>query len=199
MPNSVDRRSDLLVAVTPLIAGTAVGAVTNSGPRWWYRLLSKPSWTPPSWVFGPVWTVLYLLQGIALVQVLRTGRREAALRRRINVFGAEHQVGEVAHDAAVMADGTGGTTAVDTRVRPAVAAFGLQFALNLAWSLIFFGQKAPRWAAVELAALLAALWTTFFAFARVRLSAALLLVPYLAWSSFAGLLNLDVARRNPKP
>ncbi|MFN8629288.1 MAG: TspO/MBR family protein [Chloroflexota bacterium] len=193
MDNSADRRSDLLVAVAPLVAGTAIGVATNSGGQWWYRLLSKPSWTPPAWVFGPVWTVLYLLQGIALVQVLRAGRRRAD-DRKVNVFGTEHDLAEVSPTDTEI----GAPSRAADRVRPAVAAFGLQFALNLAWSVIFFGQRAPKWAALELAGLLAALWATFFAFARVRLSAALLLLPYLAWSTFAGLLNVDVVRRNPR-
>jgi translocator protein len=190
MSNSIDRRSELVVAVAPLVAGTAVGALTNSGGRWWYRLLSKPSWTPPDWVFGPVWTVLYLLQGIALVQVLRTGRRARAQGRRINVFGTVHDAAEVSRPETELAV----EPPAARRARPALVAFALQFGLNLAWSAM---QRAPRWAAVELAALLVALWTTFFAFARVRVSAALLLLPYLAWSSFAGVLNLDVVRRNP--
>jgi translocator protein len=200
MAKPVDRRSDLLVAVAPLVAGTAIGAATNSGGRWWYRLLSKPSWTPPDWVFGPVWTVLYLLQGIALVQVLRAGRRGRAGANKVNVFGTEHDLAEVSPTTVddVDASAPGTPAAPVSRVRPALAAFGLQFALNLAWSVIFFGQRAPKWAALELAGLLAALWATFFTFARVRVSAALLLLPYLAWTSFAGLLNADVVRRNPR-
>lgn len=39
----------------------------------WYRVLAKPSWTPPGWIFGPVWTVLYILMGYAAYRVHGTG------------------------------------------------------------------------------------------------------------------------------
>lgn len=42
-------------------------------PGEWYYQLTQPSWTPPSWVFGPVWTLLYLLMGIAAWRVWLTG------------------------------------------------------------------------------------------------------------------------------
>lgn len=40
-----------------------------AGPSPWYDSLEKPAWTPPAWVFGPVWTLLYLLMGIAAWRV----------------------------------------------------------------------------------------------------------------------------------
>lgn len=47
----------------------AVVAVAASGalfmPGTWYRSLSRPSWTPPDWLFGPAWTVLYLMIAVA--------------------------------------------------------------------------------------------------------------------------------------
>ena len=44
----------------------ALGAVvTIDGVRTWYSALIRPGWTPPNWVFGPVWTLLYLLMAVA--------------------------------------------------------------------------------------------------------------------------------------
>jgi translocator protein len=49
----------LAVALVPSLAGILVR------PGAWYAQLDKPAWTPPSWVFGPAWTTLYTLMGIA--------------------------------------------------------------------------------------------------------------------------------------
>ena len=79
----------------------------------------------------------------------------------------------------------------------AQAAFGLQLALNLAWSFVFFGSRDPRGALGVVGMLWLAILGTIVAFWRVRPAAALLLVPYLAWVSFASLLNAEIVRRNP--
>lgn len=62
-------------------AAAAVGALfTSPNVPGWYADLDKPSWTPPSWVFGPVWSLLYLLMGISAWQVWRkAGFRLAAV------------------------------------------------------------------------------------------------------------------------
>ena len=62
-------RSVVLLAVCiliPLVSGAAVGILTTSGVTGWYTELNKPWFTPPNYVFGPVWTVLYILMGISL-------------------------------------------------------------------------------------------------------------------------------------
>lgn len=48
-----------------LLTGVCGSVFTTRNVRSWYPSLVKPSWTPPSWVFGPVWTVLYVLMGLA--------------------------------------------------------------------------------------------------------------------------------------
>jgi benzodiazapine receptor len=52
----------------------AIGTWANfPNSREWYPLLNKPSWNPPSWIFGPVWTTLYVLMGVAVWRAWRTG------------------------------------------------------------------------------------------------------------------------------
>lgn len=49
------------------------GLATVEGTRGWYPTIAKPTWTPPSWLFGPVWTVLYAAMGVAAWRVWRIG------------------------------------------------------------------------------------------------------------------------------
>lgn len=74
--------------------------------------------------------------------------------------------------------------------------FGLQLALNGLWSFIFFRRRSPLYALVEIAFLWLAILLTVLAFARVSRRAALLLLPYLLWVSFAALLNFEIWRLN---
>jgi len=76
--------------------------------------------------------------------------------------------------------------------RPALALFILQLALNLGWSLIFFGAQAIGAAFVEIGVLWLAILATLIAFYRIDRRAGLLLAPYLAWVSFATLLTASL-------
>ena len=82
-------------------------------------------------------------------------------------------------------------------VRLATVLFGLQLALNLGWSWVFFARRSPGPALVEIALLHLAITATILAFGRIRPRAALLLLPYLAWVSFAAALNAEIVRLNP--
>jgi translocator protein len=73
--------------------------------------------------------------------------------------------------------------------RGALALFGLQLALNILWSLIFFGLESPGAAFVEIAALWLAVAATLIAFRRIKPLAGWLFVPYLLWVSYAAVLN----------
>ena len=71
-------RSSRLVALALWIAlcvggGALIGVTTQAGDSPWYASLNKPSWTPPSWVFAPVWTTLYAAMGVAAWLVWREG------------------------------------------------------------------------------------------------------------------------------
>lgn len=80
--------------------------------------------------------------------------------------------------------------------RPALVLFTAQLILNLAWSPVFFGLHQARVAFAIIALLTLDVVVTILLFARVRRSAALLMVPYLAWLVFAACLNLAIVRLN---
>lgn len=74
-------------------------------------------------------------------------------------------------------------------MRIALILFGLQLILNTVWSVIFFGLHNPGAALMEIALLWCAIIATMIAFVRVSKPAVWLLVPYIAWVSFAAYLN----------
>jgi len=76
--------------------------------------------------------------------------------------------------------------------RGAFAWYAIQLALNLTWSLLFFGARAPGAALIEVIVLWIAIVATATAFWRFDRLAAVLLVPYAAWVGYAGLLNASI-------
>ncbi len=79
----------------------------------------------------------------------------------------------------------------------AIVAFVVQFALNLSWTPVFFGMHEMRIALTILGTLTVLVLITTVLFWRVRKLAGLLLLPYLAWVCFAGVLNYEFLRLNP--
>jgi translocator protein len=147
----------LFVAVS--FAAGAVGALfTGVTESPWFRNLERPAWYPPEWVFGPVWSLLYLLMGVAAWLVWRPRGWEGA--------------------------------------RAPLTLFGAQLVLNAAWTWIFFGLRMPGPAFVEIVALWLVLLATIVAFWRVSRLAGGLMVPYLAWVTFAAALNFAIWRLN---
>ena len=149
----------ILCLVIPVFVGALSGLNNADSVDTWYREIARPSFTPPSWVFGPVWTTLYLAMGFAAFLVWRSGpgRRE---------------------------------------VRVALWAFAIQLVLNALWSPLFFGLKNLGLAFAEIVVLWAAIAVTLTLFWRRSALAGLLLVPYLAWVSFATALNFAFWRLN---
>lgn len=140
-----------------------VGTVLGRPSRDYYRRLDKPPYSPPGWLFGIVWPILYTLMGLSHFLVRRRGIKDPRYR-----------------EAA----------------QRAMLPFSLQWSLNALWSALFFGMRAPFLALAEIALLWASIVATMRSFGRVSRLAAWLLVPYLAWTSFAALLNWEVWRRN---
>ena len=81
--------------------------------------------------------------------------------------------------------------------RRVVAAFAVNGALNVSWSVLFFRLQRPAWALVEVLALWVSILVLIRVCAAVWRPAAWLLAPYLAWVSFATVLNAAIVRLNP--
>lgn len=144
----------LIVSVVGTVAAGAVaGIATGSSVGGWYREIAKPTWTPPGWLFGPVWTMLYIAMAVALWVACRAKPAEA---------GA------------------------------ALAFYASQLALNLVWSVFFFLLRRPDLALADLVLLWLAIGATTVVFWRASPLAGSLMLPYLAWVSFAGCLNAAI-------
>jgi len=142
------------------LAGIIGSVFTFEAIPTWYATLNKPFFSPPSWVFGPVWTALYLLMGIAAYLVWERG--------------------------------IGNKT-----VKSALGLFGIQLALNTLWSIAFFGFRSPLAGVVIIILLWVAIAATIKAFWGISRTAGYLMLPYIAWVSFAAVLNAAVALLNP--
>jgi benzodiazapine receptor len=79
----------LLCIALPLLAGAIGSLYTMSSIPTWYATLNKPAFTPLNWVFGPVWTTLYVMMGISLYLVVRGGLDAAPVRQGVFLFAAQ--------------------------------------------------------------------------------------------------------------
>jgi benzodiazapine receptor len=157
-PTIVNRKWPTLIAwIAFALSASLTGVLISTGE--WYANLNKPTWNPPSWLFGPVWTTLYIMMGVAAWLVWCEG----------------------------------GWT---VQRRPLLM-FVVQWVLNVLWTPLFFGIHRPDIAFFEILFLWASILATLILFWRVRPLAGLLLVPYLAWVSFASFLNYTIWQMNP--
>jgi benzodiazapine receptor len=136
----------------PLLAGFAGSAFTAPAIPTWYASINKPSFSPPNWLFAPVWTTLFVLMGVA---------------------------GYLAYSSA-------------RNKKEVVRVFGIQLALNTLWSVLFFGLRSPGLALLDIAALIGAIVWNILVFRKSSKTAGWLMAPYLAWVSFATVLNFAV-------
>jgi translocator protein len=158
-PPSRSRLANIAIGAIPLVVGACSSVLTQEGLRFWYQTIERPSWNPPGWVFGPVWTTLYVMMGIAVVQIVGVERD-----------GVARQIG--------------------------LGLFAVQLILNFGWSWIFFVNHDLFGAFVEIIVLWLAIAATAVAFAANRRSSGLLLLPYLAWVSFATVLTGSIWQLN---
>jgi tryptophan-rich sensory protein len=66
----------ILCLLIPLAIGSISGIATAAGIKSWYLTLNKPFFNPPNYLFGPVWTLLYLLMGISIYLILQTPKTD---------------------------------------------------------------------------------------------------------------------------
>lgn len=140
-------------------AAAALGAVASVGAAAFYEQLARPGWAPPQWLFGPVWTILYVLMGVAAWLVWRAhGFKEG---------------------------------------RTALTLFIVQLGANALWSWLFFAWRLGALAVAEVLLLWCLIVATVASFRRLHAVAAALLLPYLAWVTFASALTFSIWRLNP--
>lgn len=144
------------MVVACLTIGFLGSLITQQSVTTWYPTLEKPFFNPPNWLFAPVWTILYILMGIAAGLIW-------------NKIEFEKEA-----------------------VKKALLFFIVQLLLNLFWSYLFFGLKNILLASVEIVILWLIIFETYVLFKRIEPKAGYLLLPYLAWTTFAALLTFSI-------
>lgn len=148
-----------LISIAIAQSAGLIGSVfTASSVNTWFDTLVKPSFNPPSWLFGPVWITLYTMMGLAAYLVWQ----------QRDVPGAKLALG----------------------------VYGVHLALNALWSILFFGLKNPGWAFAEILVLLGFILLTTYLFWKISPVAGVLMIPYIAWVSFASVLNYSIWQLN---
>ena len=147
--------SDIVTAVVWGVVVAGAGALLTELSPWYYGL-TRPSWQPPDWLFGPAWTVILGLASYSLYLGLRDSDDRWLL----------------------------------------IGLFVVNGLLNLLWSPLFFKLRRPDWALIEVPFLWLSIVAPMILLRSVSGVASLLLAPYLAWVSFAAVLNLTIVRLN---
>jgi tryptophan-rich sensory protein len=144
---------NLLVSIIVCQAAGLIGSLfTFAAIPTWYASLVKPSFSPPNWLFGPVWTTLYIFMGVAMYLVWQK--------------------------------------------KAAVNLFLIHLVFNAGWSIVFFGLQSMLGGMVALLILWGFIIFLIREFYRIDRRAAYLLIPYLVWVSFAGVLNFSLLLLN---
>jgi len=145
----------LICAILCLAIGSISGIATANNLTDWYSTLNKPFFNPPNWIFGPMWTLLYILMGWAVALIWDKG-----LGR--------------------------------TDVKNAIILFVVQLFLNGFWSIAFFGMHSPGLGLLVIVTLWILIYLCIKWFREIDSTASKLLWPYLAWVTFATLLNAAI-------
>lgn len=156
---NISNTQKLIISIVATVGiGSLGGIFTIAEIPNWYAGLNKPSFNPPNWLFGPVWTSLYTMMGIAFYLIWKQ-------------------------------------PATDTR-KKAIQIFIIQFVLNFFWSIIFFSLHSIGAALIEIIVMWIFILLTIIQFSKLSKPAAWLLVPYIAWVSFATILTASIWKLN---
>ena len=79
----------IIAIIIPVSVGAISGFFTATGVESWYQTINKPSWNPPGWIFGPVWTTLYVMMGIALFLVWKSDSSDVMKKTAIALFAIQ--------------------------------------------------------------------------------------------------------------
>ena len=160
----------LIIAIgIPILVGGMSGLIVGDS-RASFEMLEKPGIAPPGWVFPVVWLVLYALMGIA----------------SYIVYNQETTTQASAHTP------TQSSIISPQQKKNALILYGVQLVVNFFWPIIFFGYERYLLAFFWLVLLWTLIIFTIKAFYKISKPAAWLLVPYLLWVTFAGVLNLAI-------
>lgn len=158
-----------IISIAIVFVASAIGSLfTTPSIPGWYATLNKPSFNPPNWIFGPVWTVLFIMMGVALA-IIWTSKDGNWFTK---LFKGNHLK------------------------QWAVTAFAVQLTLNVFWSIFFFGFNNPLLAFIDIVFLWLAIAINIYFFYKINKTAGYLLVPYILWVSFAAFLNLTIVLIN---
>ena len=139
----------------PQLAGWLGAIFTTSAIPVWYAALEKPSFSPPNWLFGPVWFLLYVLMGLSVYLIWQKADR-------------------------------------NNKAKSAMSLFWIHLVFNFSWSYVFFGLKSPGMALINILILWGMILMLTHNFWSIDRRSSYLLIPYLAWVSFATVLNAAV-------
>jgi len=173
---SLNNSIKLLVSIIICQLAGVIGAIfTTPEIDSWYAGINKPSFNPPNWIFGPVWTALFILMGVSLYLVWSKKWEPK------NKIGPEK--------SKMLSSLSQKFFSGEWKRINIILIFAVQLILNILWSLVFFGAHSIDKAFVVLMMLWFAILFTIVNFYRVSKAAAILLIPYILWVSFAGVLN----------
>lgn len=146
----------LILSITMCLGVGVVGSYfTTPSITSWYAYLIKPSFSPPNYIFAPVWTTLYILMGLSFYLIWNS-------------------------------------TAKKKYVKNALLLFIIHLIVNLSWSIVFFTLHQIFFAFITILLLWILVIILIIKFSKIEKKASLLLIPYLAWISFASILNFSI-------
>lgn len=147
-------KSLLVYIGIPLLIGL-LSSFASRGAMGNFAMLNKPSFAPPAWLFPVVWTILYILMGVASYIVVNSN-------------------------------------ASDKKIKKAITVYAVQLVFNFFWSIIFFNLEQYLLAFFWLLALLFLVIYTTILFYNISKTAGYMMIPYIVWLLFAGVLNFAI-------